>query len=85
MTQGDDFTKKCQNCKKCKPLTDYADNIIGHACLVDGEPLGYKWPIHITTCKKFVPQTVEVNFPLISQVNIIDNLTITKGMPNQSK
>lgn len=54
MTKGEDFNKKCQNCKKCRPLLDDLNNVVGHACLVDGQPLGGPWPTHITTCKKFI-------------------------------
>ena len=57
MVKGDDFSKKCQNCKKCKPLHDDAGNVVMHACSVDGQPLGNQWPIHITTCNKFIGQT----------------------------
>lgn len=54
MVVGDDFTKKCQNCRKCKAMIDDANHVVGHACLVDGEPLGGRWPTHITTCNKFI-------------------------------
>lgn len=53
MEKGEDFSKKCQNCMKCKPINDDEGNIVMHACLIDGQPLGYLWPIHITTCNKF--------------------------------
>lgn len=50
----EDLTKNCQSCMKCKSLKDDMGNIVQHACLVDGQPLGGKWPIHITICGKFM-------------------------------
>lgn len=54
MSKGDDFSKKCQNCKRCKPLHDDFGNTVMHACNIDGQPLGVRWPVHITTCDKFM-------------------------------
>lgn len=54
MEYGDDFSKKCINCVKCKENTDIFEGNIVHVCGVDGTVLNSLFPPGITTCDKFV-------------------------------